>query len=98
MSSATCESNEEILITNLELRRIELRAFRMQSEHSTTELQPRTSFSTSSLVKEVSRVLRNKLTGTLLWVFTICQPSWYSLGLSSSIYRCKQLRGCNKNY
>ena len=24
----------------LELRRIELRAFRMQSEHSTTELQP----------------------------------------------------------
>ena len=32
------------LITNndyrMELRRIELRAFRMQSEHSTTELQP----------------------------------------------------------
>ena len=26
----------------LELRRIELRAFRMQSEHSTTELQPLT--------------------------------------------------------
>lgn len=24
----------------MELRRIELRAFRMQSEHSTTELQP----------------------------------------------------------
>lgn len=25
----------------LELRRIELRAYRMQSDHSTTELQPR---------------------------------------------------------
>ncbi len=27
-------------VCTLELRRIELRAFRMQSEHSTTELQP----------------------------------------------------------
>ena len=27
-------------VYTIELRRIELRAFRMQSEHSTTELQP----------------------------------------------------------
>ena len=27
-------------VYTMELRRIELRAFRMQSEHSTTELQP----------------------------------------------------------
>ena len=45
---------ENVLLTNLELRRIELRASRMQSEHSTTELQPHDVFGTPRFTAKVT--------------------------------------------